>query len=576
MSGNNRQHSFINLIRVILFLFIAISFLSCTDRSVTDKLDMAEAVMQDYPDSSLDIIRSIDTLSVQNKAVWARYSLLKAIALDKNYIDTTDVSVIKPAVDYYVRRGTPDEKLKSYYYLGRIQENSRNFNDAAVSYSLGEGYASVSEDEQMKGLLYMAFANIYNKTRNKEQEEYYVAKGISSFEMAGDVKHCNLSKGRLAILYYGRQEWNKADSLFRSGIEQAREDTIAMSVFLSNYARLKVVQPSPDPAGAIELLQKLSLSYKRQLSLTDYGVWAYAAALSGDESTCTQIVNQLERLKEAQRGSILYWLYRIEYHRGNYEKALAYNIESNAVNSKFIDGLLSDSIGQSLHNYYSSMAGNLKNESHILRLRLILVVLGLSLILLVSLGCLKYNKDRHEQEIDRLIRIGEESNNLLIQAKEDLQDEIKYLEDSRGELEMTLERLRKSFVSTYKDKFSAVGQLCSVYMDSNKRSDKKEFIVRRVESIIACISDDNTLHMHFENQINKDLNNIVKRLKADLGDVSKMDSRFICYCIVGFDPELISSVLGLSISNVYTKKSRLKERIRGLDTPYKEEYLRML
>ena len=143
-------------------------------------------------------------------------------------------------------------------------------------------------------------------------------------------------------------------------------------------------------------------------------------------------------------------------------------------------------------------------------------------------------------------------------------------------METTLEDLRQTYVSTYKDKFSAIGELCNAYMNSNSRSDKKEYIVRRVEKLIAYISDDDKLHAQFESQINRDLNNIVKHLKADLGDVDKKESRFICYCIVGFEPEMIGSILGLSVSNVYTKKSRLKERIRGLDSPYKDEYLRML
>ena len=206
---------------------------------------------------------------------------------------------------------------------------------------------------------------------------------------------------------------------------------------------------------------------------------------------------------------------------------------------------------------------------------MILIVLCLCILFFVSLVLLKYKRDKREQEVERLLEIREEINKLLIQANEDLQGKIYSLQLSVDEREKTLENLRKTFVSTYKDKFSAIGELCNAYMDSNSRLDKKDFIVRRVENLIAYISDDDKLHMRFEKQINKDLNDILKHLKADLRVVDKKESRFICYCIVGFDPEMIGSILGLSISNVYTKKSRLKEKIRGLDSPYKEEYLRL-
>ena len=570
------SHASIIFTRCLFVLLLICTISSCHNRGQFTKLDMAESLLREHPDSALILIQSIDTSSFRFSSFMAKYSLLQAIALDKNYIDTTDVRVIMPAVDYYRKRGTADEKLKSYYYLGRIQYNAGDFNSAAVSFSIGERNANDATDVQMKGLLYMAFADIYNKTRNRAKEEEYVKKGIQAFEEAGDTKHSNLSSGRLAIIYFSGQEWNKADSLFSVGIEQAKEDTVAMSVFLSNYARLKVVQPEQDPLGSLALLQRLKVDYKRSLSLTDYGVWAYAASLVGDEHTCSQIENQLKRLEENNRQTILYWLYRIEQYRGNYEKALEYNIESDAHNAKLIDSLLSDSIGQALQTYYSAEDENTKREAHILKLQFLLIVLGLCIIFIIVLGYQKHKRDKREKEIDRLLKIGEESNKLLSEANENLQGQVNSLQINANELEKTLIDLRKAYVTTYKDKFSAIGELCNAYMDSNKRTDKKDFIVRRVESLIAYISDDDRLHMRFENQINKDLNNIIKHLKADLGDVDKKESRFICYCIVGFAPEMIGSILGLSISNVYTKKSRLKERIKGLDSPYKDEYLRML
>lgn len=562
--------------RCFILMFMLLQGLYSCSSNVFSALEDVESYIQERPDSALAVLRAIDRNTLESKKSKAKFSLLYAMALDKNYIDTTDVSVIMPAVEYYQKHGTSDEILKAFYYLGRLQYNDRDYNSAVVSFSKGERVCDDASDYQAKGLLYMAFADIYNNIRNKDKEAEYVKKGISAFEKAGDLRHGNLSAGRLAILYYGRQDWDKADSLFRIGIEKAREDTVAMSVFLSNYARMKVVQPNQDPVAAIELLKQLSQSYNRPLSLTDYGVWAYASALTGDMETSIRIENQLEKLNEPNRNSILYWLYRIEQYRGNYEKSLEYNIDSNSYNSEIIDQLLSDSIGQTLKNYYLSEANDLRRESHILRLRLLLVAMGLCFMFLLILACQKYKRDKREKEIDRLFKIGEETNKLLKQSNENLQEQVNLLKISGGKQEKMLENLRKEYVSTYKDKFSAIGRLCDAYINSTNRTDRKDFIVRRVENLIAYISDDDKLHSRFENQINKDLNNIVKRLKADLGDVSPKESRFICYCIVGFDPEMIGSILGLSISNVYTKKSRLKERIRGLDSPYKEEYLRML
>ena len=125
--------------KAIIVLFFPIILSSCLDSQVNSmKLDKAKSLLNERPDSSLAIIRSIDTLSLGSKATKAKYSLLHAIALDKNYIDTTDINVVLPAVNYYIRRGSAEERFKSYYYLGRIQYNAGNFNDAVISYSKAE------------------------------------------------------------------------------------------------------------------------------------------------------------------------------------------------------------------------------------------------------------------------------------------------------------------------------------------------------------------------------------------------------------------------------------------------------
>jgi hypothetical protein len=52
------------------------------------------------------------------------------MALDKNYIDTTTFDVLQPAIDYYLDHGTPDERLRTLYYQGRIFLNKSDFDMA--------------------------------------------------------------------------------------------------------------------------------------------------------------------------------------------------------------------------------------------------------------------------------------------------------------------------------------------------------------------------------------------------------------------------------------------------------------
>lgn len=56
------------------------------------------------------------------------------MALDKNYIDTTTFDVLQPAIDYYLKKGSPDEKLRTYYYQGRIYQNQGDDDSAMQSF----------------------------------------------------------------------------------------------------------------------------------------------------------------------------------------------------------------------------------------------------------------------------------------------------------------------------------------------------------------------------------------------------------------------------------------------------------
>ena len=56
------------------------------------------------------------------------------MALDKNYIDTTTFDVLQPAIDYYIKKGSPDEKLRTYYYQGRIYHNQGDDDMAMKSF----------------------------------------------------------------------------------------------------------------------------------------------------------------------------------------------------------------------------------------------------------------------------------------------------------------------------------------------------------------------------------------------------------------------------------------------------------
>ncbi|MDE6795618.1 MAG: hypothetical protein K2J63_09995, partial [Muribaculaceae bacterium] len=98
-------------------------------------MDEAESMMELQPDSAMTILSRIDKVKLSSKEEKARYALLMSVALDKNYIDTTTFDVLQPAIDYYIDNGTPDEKLRTYYYQGRIFQNKGDRDNAISTFA---------------------------------------------------------------------------------------------------------------------------------------------------------------------------------------------------------------------------------------------------------------------------------------------------------------------------------------------------------------------------------------------------------------------------------------------------------
>lgn len=570
---------------ILLPIFLTLATLilaSCAGRQTAATLNDVETYIQARPDSALATIRAIDTTTLTTRSLRAHYALLHAMALDKNWIDTTDVNVVMPAVEYYAKHGTADQKMKAYYYLGRIYVNGHNQNSAIISYTQAEDASIDSYDDCFKGLLSMAMADIYKSAHFADKEREYIEKGMEFFHAANDSAHYNLSYGRLAMSYQEKKEWAIADSLFRKGIELSTRDTAAMRMFLVHYATMMVLQPDPKPHEAIDLLNRARLEYKLNFPLKVYGIYAYASVLVGDDKTCDAIQAFLDNQPDIRRKETRYYDFLISKYRGEYSRTIDLLTDIYSEQDKNVDRMLNNSITTILQDYYQNQAIESKRQTQVQRLSFVVLILGLILLFGVIIITSIRRREKERIAADNLIRIAEETNALLLQSKSALEAQVEEMESAGRkasvEYQSKISSLQQSYIQLFKGQFSTIADLCRTYLRTKRNGENfsKDQIYRKVKDILEYISDDMNLHAQFEAQIDKRLDNIISHLKADLGEMSQLDERFLCYTIVGFDSRTIATLLGLSLANVYTKKSRLKDRIYELDSPYKEFYVRVI
>lgn len=127
-----------------------------------EQLGMAEMVMEEHPDSALAVLRGIDASVLKGREEKARYALLMSQAMDKNYIDTTRFDVLQPAIDYYLKKGTPDEKLKTLYYQGIIYLNANDRSKASRSMLKCIDMAKDCSDSLTLARAHVVLAGVYH------------------------------------------------------------------------------------------------------------------------------------------------------------------------------------------------------------------------------------------------------------------------------------------------------------------------------------------------------------------------------------------------------------------------------
>ena len=139
--------------------------LSCTSSHVRNTLSNVETFIMERPDSALSVLDSIDRSLLTTKRLKAHHALLHAMALDKNYIDVSDDSIARVAVDYFSKHGPEKYEARSLYYLGLAYYYQGEYNKAIVELTKAEEVAE-GVDSLYLGFIKSLQADAYSKTYN--------------------------------------------------------------------------------------------------------------------------------------------------------------------------------------------------------------------------------------------------------------------------------------------------------------------------------------------------------------------------------------------------------------------------
>lgn len=562
---------------VIIFLLMSFLLVSCDNRQTKSLLQDVETYIQERPDSALRVLRKVDSLTLNTMALRARYSVLFAMALDKNYIDTTALSILEPTVAYYEKFGSPKDKMLSYYYLGRIYSNRKDYPNAVIFYS--QALRESSEyDYYHRGLIYAASADAYNASFNDEEELRNTILAYECFEKIGD-KDLDLSLYKVAQAYHNNERFDVADSLY-SLVYSGKDSTSRLALYaMEDLVSNDLYQEKQDVERDLELLEYVA-EHRGNLSLESYYEYAYLLLLAGKESEAENILSQLSN-REAN-GKTMEIRYRIAECKGQNEEALALLKSMLSHQNDVVKKKLAQSVFKAQSDYYRLTAEVSEQKSTISNQRsIIILITGLMIIALLYVIFMK-RKSTLIREKDRLTQAVEESERLLEtvrnRANEEKSEREKDILDlkSRNEREQDkIKDLREMYVALYQKRFSEIGKYYDAASSHRLESIKEKAyhdVISSTQALFEEIASGSEGQKKFEARINADLDDIVSKIRSDFPKLKDDDIRFICYLIVGFDTSTISFLMDISKENVRVKKHRLREKLNGYSGPNETLY----
>ena len=148
--------------RLLTILLLGLCLVACNRHSEHwATITAMERIIEERPDSVLNVLQAIDTDELVGDEERAKHALLLSMSLDKNYIDKTSFEVLQPAIDYYEDNGSATDKLRTYYYQGRIYQNAGNDAMAMEAFVKALSKGSQSNDILTKARTHFAQSNIY-------------------------------------------------------------------------------------------------------------------------------------------------------------------------------------------------------------------------------------------------------------------------------------------------------------------------------------------------------------------------------------------------------------------------------
>ena len=544
---------------LIAFFLLVVS--SCNNYNNALLAD-ASSVLDTRPDSALLIISKVDTSKFHSSKQFAKYELLKAMAIDKCYIDTTDISIMAHAQHYYQNHGERKDRMLSRYYYGRLLYNSNSM-DNALEYFLDALNYSDENDPKMMGMIHALLSAVYRNNYDSGNELKHQEKALDYFSKFGNPLYIEQATLNLGSAFHNNRFFDKADSLY----SLIPESSPYYKATVLERAFNKITDDLRDPSNVHDAIGYFEEAEHLEVVFPYENMYQFALALnlSGNSARSESIIKRFRIEPSECNVNEAYWLYRYFTAVGNKSKAFDYFEAYATKREETVKKQLTQSLQKTEANYYRkqtelSKLNEKRTRNQLIGAGIIAIIFFFVVIIVTQRQKIKIQKERSEV----LARLNETQRLLALYKTQE--DELQETHDS-------IMKLQVAFTHIYKRQFVRIGRLYNTNLVFSMQTDPgKEEYVNMVSSILSEIESAEKGSHIFEARIDKDLDNIMTKLRSDFPEYTEDQYRLLCYVIAGFTDASIATIMNENNNTIRSRKSRLKKEIFSRTTPNSSLY----
>ena len=575
---------------------------------MAEKLLQAETVMNEHPDSALNLLKGIAQPELQTQEHRARYALLFSQALDKNYIDVTNDSLISIAVNYYKDRNDVRAKFLSYYYLGRIYTNAKELTKATLAYMEAEQLVDKLDDDYAAGLLYNQMGDIY-------QEYYDFPKALECYHLSTEYyqkadKPLHKLYGMLnqSSVYKSMNKDTDSYHILYNTLVEAKEthQTSVIRSCLGDLIILCLNMNKQEEALSFyhELIENYSIN---RMSSTFFAKLGLLMAREKNVEKSQFYMNEAwKRAKNLGDSINLYYISsQAKLQCSSYQQAYSDLVQSSTLQNSRIREALQQPILTVQKNFLKQ---ELKYNEYKLRMEKYIRLLGFIILLLVSIIIIAFLRKKfqkrlkeqhflHEKKMEELQQEAlkrEESLRLytneletkswlskqdIDRLNQELEESKKHIEEARifrDQISQEMESLKNDnhdaslrINKTLKNHFKQIENTYQVLQVKYKNAENRDKAIEEyMRNTTAEFYGSKKADRNLEKLVNELYGDVMRQLRKEVNFPSEEHYRLTCLLLAGLSINFIATLTGETTNAIYKRREKIRDIIKKSDSLY--------